>query len=384
MGEKAMASEIPHGFGWLAECTPLTSDSLATAESATQHVPARGSRGVKLFAVPFAVASLGLLILPALFATGDPAPYGCTGIPQLDITLATIRGIESGGDYAAQNAGSSASGAYQFLDSTWAGYGGYGRAWEAPAVVQDAKAIEHVQSILDSNAGDVSSIPVVWYIGHVPAADSLEWDTIPYQSAGNVLTPRQYQTRWLAEYAIHISDPTSPVGVCAPGGSIAPLADGYAYPGPWELFSVADVNAPHAAYPAWDWLIPEGTPIYAIRGGRVTTVQYWPHNWWDRGCGTNPTGCRSCGIGVTIEDIDGTHWAYCHGSAVHVQEGQDITAGTQLLTSGNTGRSGAPHLHLEITTTDGVQLCPQPLLVALRETNLGISPVGLPVSHCFY
>ena len=187
---------------------------------------------------------------------------------QLDITLATIRGIESGGDYAAQNAGSSASGAYQFLDTTWAGYGGYDRAWEAPAVVQDAKAIDHVQSILDNNAGDIGSVPVVWYIGHVPAAGSAEWDTIPYPSAGNVLTPRQYQTRWLAEYAEHSSDPSS-TGRCLRTREDRSLRSPTAtpYPGPWELFSVADVNAPHAAYPAWDWLIPEGTPIYAIRGG---------------------------------------------------------------------------------------------------------------------
>jgi murein DD-endopeptidase MepM/ murein hydrolase activator NlpD len=163
----------------------------------------------------------------------------------------------------------------------------------------------------------------------------------------------------------------------AGGGSIPANADGYAIPGPADLFAPADVYAPHAGYPAWDWLIPVGTPIYAIRGGTVTTVQYWNHNWWDEGCGTNATGCHTCGIGVTIIDIEGNHRAYCHGTAVHVTEGQQVTAGTQILTSGNTGRSGAPHVHLEIATPDGVRHCPQLLLAQLRgRTNLPIRSVA--------
>ena len=330
---------------------------------------------MKLLAISFAVASLGLLVFPVLFGIGDTGALGCTGVAQLDTTLATIRTLESGGDYTARAKGSTASGAYQFLDSTWNGHDGYPSAWHAPPTVQDEKAAEHVIGILESHDGDVSAVPLVWYIGHVPAPGSGEWDTVPYPDAGNVLTPREYQTKWLTKYAELASGDANAPAVCGPGGSIAPLANGYAYPGPWELFSGADVWAPHAGYPAWDWLIPVGTPIYAVRGGTVTTVQYWPHNWWDQGCGTNGgAGCRTCGIGVTIIDPDGTHWAYCHGDAVHVVEGQEVSAGTQILTSGNTGRSGAPHLHIEITTAAGMKICPQPLLAALLEAAAPASP----------
>ena len=77
-------------------------------------------------------------------------------------------------------------------------------------------------------------------------------------------------------------------------------------------------------------------------------------------------------VRVTI-DADGNHWAYCHGTAVHVQEGQDITAGTQILTSGNTGRSGTPHLHIELHLPDGSRRCLGPLLAAIR--------VGTPVTR---
>ncbi|WP_169316254.1 transglycosylase family protein [Mobilicoccus pelagius] len=54
-------------------------------------------------------------------------------------------GGESGDDYRAQNPRSSASGAYQMIDSTWRGLSaskGYPRAKHAPKSVQDAAARE--------------------------------------------------------------------------------------------------------------------------------------------------------------------------------------------------------------------------------------------------
>ncbi len=342
---------------------------------------------MKLIAAPIAALVAGLMAFPLLFATGDAGLVGCTGNAPLDAVLATIRTLESGGDYTARASGSSASGAYQFIDTTWAGYGGYPQAWQAPTQVQDAKAVEHVSGILDAHDGDVNAVPVVWYIGHVPTPGSNEWDTVPSPAAGNRLTPREYQTRWLTEYdrQLALIDPASQSGgSCLPGGTIGALADGYAYPGPPEMFAAAPVDSPHHDYPAWDWGIPSGTPIYAVRGGRVATIQYWPHNWWDYGCGTNQAGCSTCGIGVTIEDDTGVRWTYCHGNAVHVQVGDSIGAGVQILTSGNTGRSSGPHLHLQIHTADGARRCPQPLLASLRDQRVGIDPINLPTTGCFY
>lgn len=64
--------------------------------------------------------------------------------------LVCVRNHESAtaGLYSAQNPSSSASGAYQFLDSTWravspmSGHGGYARAIHAPWYVQDAVAYD--------------------------------------------------------------------------------------------------------------------------------------------------------------------------------------------------------------------------------------------------
>ena len=66
--------------------------------------------------------------------------------------LACVRRHESGGNYQAENPVSTASGAYQFLDSTWrtmsarAGHSGWGHAASAPPAVQDAVAEYTVNS----------------------------------------------------------------------------------------------------------------------------------------------------------------------------------------------------------------------------------------------
>lgn len=58
--------------------------------------------------------------------------------------LACVRAHESdtAGGYSAQNPTSSASGAYQIIDSTWGNYMGYPTAASAPAWVQDKRANE--------------------------------------------------------------------------------------------------------------------------------------------------------------------------------------------------------------------------------------------------
>ena len=89
----------------------------------------RGGIGV---ATTVGTAALGL---------AAPASAGNTGIP----TLEKIKQCESGGDYAAENPYSTASGAYQFIDSTFQSLSasqGYKHASSAPASVQDAAAIE--------------------------------------------------------------------------------------------------------------------------------------------------------------------------------------------------------------------------------------------------
>ena len=103
----------------------------------------------------------------------------------------------------------------------------------------------------------------------------------------------------------------------------------------------------------------------------------------NRDCGSNPMGCVPCGVGLTIVDSENTRWTYCHGCSLTVSVGDAVAAGDQVMWSGNTGRSGTPHLHLEIRTPDGARRCPQPLLQALALGRLP-SQLSLPSIGCWF
>ena len=77
---------------------------------------------------------------PAPTVAPAPPPQPAGALPAI---LITIRGCESGHDYTARNPRSSASGAFQFIDSTWRAYGDsrWPRAYLAPREVQDAAAL---------------------------------------------------------------------------------------------------------------------------------------------------------------------------------------------------------------------------------------------------
>lgn len=174
--------------------------------------------------------------------------------------------------------------------------------------------------------------------------------------------PRQYQARWLDIYRSKLSGgqggdithppATAPTSHCG-GGTGDVLPGGWALPGPRAVLdATADqIDNPHHDHPAWDWAIPQGTPVYAVRGGTVVGYSDNPHN-----C-NGQASCDACGLGLTIADDQGVQWTYCHGSAHHVHRGDIVTAGQQILDSGNTGNSTGPHLHLAIRAA-GIARCP--------------------------
>lgn len=355
---------------------------------------------MKLLAVVLVpLAAVVAFIFGIVLIGGDTAPTSslCGYPSDIAVILDTIRTQESSGDYTARSTGSTASGAYQFLDTTWAGYSGYSSAYLAPAAVQDARAAVWVTGILAANNGAVESIPVTWYIGHVPAAGSAEWETVPYPEAGNTITPRQYVTRWLAIYTIKIASaasgaisttsttsipgslgnsPASTVDIA--GCSVTPTLDGFALPVPRALIDQRPelLTLPHHDYPAWDYPTPIGTPVFAVHGGTVSRITNSPQN-----CYPDGIGCDKCGLGVVITDSDGTGWTYCHASEVGARAGAAVVAGERIMTSGNSGYSTGPHLHFGISV-NGVDLCPQPLLKALDVTGRGLAPAQLPTAGC--
>lgn len=72
-------------------------------------------------------------------ASRSRAPRHLDPLPPV---LLRIRWCESRDDYQAENRHSSASGAFQVLNGTWANYDGYARAKYAPRHVQDRQALK--------------------------------------------------------------------------------------------------------------------------------------------------------------------------------------------------------------------------------------------------
>jgi hypothetical protein len=327
---------------------------------------------MKLIATIVTTAISGLLALPLLAGgTTGQAIAGCGDVPRV---LDTIRTLESGGDYTVKAAHASASGAYQIIDSTWAAWSAaagvgteYQHASQAPPAVQDAVAGHHVRLILDQYH-DVSYVPVLWYY---PAAISNPalMDIVPAPEAGNTLTPRRYQTRWMDVYASKASTSTIVCGPVLAGGEWSlPVDRSFIDANP------AALSAPHHDYPAWDFGIPVGTTVYAIHAGTVDRVSNWSGN-----CYGNRNACADmCG---TIQDTDGVRWIYCHASRLNVSLGDQVVAGQPIMLSGNTGHSSGPHLHLGIRI-DGVDHCPQSLLMDLYSNVTPRAPQFLPTAAC--
>jgi methyl-accepting chemotaxis protein len=129
-------------------------------------------------------------------------PTKLTGDAKTDAILKTIRSRESGGNYSIHSKSSSASGAYQFTDSTWRsmtkkfGIGSqYGSAADAPAEIQDKVAAAYVGDILQQAHGDVSKVPLAWYTGNIQGKISAS-----ALAANKGLTPETYQRNWMSTF----------------------------------------------------------------------------------------------------------------------------------------------------------------------------------------
>lgn len=114
---------------------------------------------------------------------GPPPPVDAPTVANL------IRQHESGNDYTALNKqGSTASGAYQYTDPTWAGYGGYSRAAFAPRAVQDQRAQADVAARLQQYEGDPFKAIAAHYLP-AAASDPSTWAQ-PYKLPnGHTVSP---------------------------------------------------------------------------------------------------------------------------------------------------------------------------------------------------
>ena len=135
-------------------------------------------------------------------ATKNTQIQSSGGDPIVERVLATIRTKESNSNYTIKNRVSSASGAYQFIDSTWASLTKkydigteFKHASLAPPAIQDEVARRYVKEILQSNSNDVTKVPIVWYTGN--AQGKMSQDA---KDVNKGLAPATYQSSWMKVY----------------------------------------------------------------------------------------------------------------------------------------------------------------------------------------
>ena len=137
----------------------------------------------------------------------------------------------------------------------------------------------------------------------------------------------------------------------------APFAVARDYP-VTQAFPVGITHLTADSYYAVDFAMPNGTGIYAARGGIVFEVA--SSNF--RG-GTDPDKDMDSANLVRIMHDDGSHAAYAHLNlnSVRVRPGDRVERGQYIADSGNTGFSSGPHLHFVVMINRGMRTVSVPV-----------------------
>ncbi len=134
------------------------------------------------------------------------------------------------------------------------------------------------------------------------------------------------------------AEPNTPPGTMAAstlstGLAFSPFGTGEPSPVPWgRPVGGRLTQAYHAGHNGLDFGVPVGTPVRSTMDGRVIYA-----GWNDQGYGN-----------LVIVENGPYRTYYAHLSSIPVSVGQQVSAGTVIGLSGNTGNSTGPHLHYEI------------------------------------
>ncbi len=107
---------------------------------------------------------------------------------------------------------------------------------------------------------------------------------------------------------------------------------------------------------AYDFPMPVGTNVRAMRGGKVLRVRYVSKP----GSPCYNSGSSSCAnFANTVEVLhsDGSVGLYMHLSKPTVSAGQSVGQGAILGKSGNSGWSTGPHTHVQVQKNCGIWWC---------------------------
>jgi murein DD-endopeptidase MepM/ murein hydrolase activator NlpD len=115
-----------------------------------------------------------------------------------------------------------------------------------------------------------------------------------------------------------------------------------------------------------DWTLPEGLPIqgFITQGFEASNDEHY-HPGVDIACGVGTpvlaTGSgvveyagydSTYGYMVVLRHSDSLVTVYGHNDQNLVVSGQEVTVGSRIALSGNTGQSTAPHVHYEVRVND--------------------------------
>lgn len=155
-------------------------------------------------------------------------------------------------------------------------------------------------------------------------------------------TPAVARSEGRTERALHRQDPAEVVADVLPVVGV-PFACGERFP-----VSQGHDTGSHRSYDthAWDFRMPEGTPITAARDGVVRLAR----GDSDQG-GCDAKMARHANYVVLTHDGD-LETQYLHFSSVVVKPGDRVVQGQLIGYSGNTGWSCGPHLHFKVTTRE--------------------------------
>jgi len=108
------------------------------------------------------------------------------------------------------------------------------------------------------------------------------------------------------------------------------------------------VHSEGGRHPAYDWPMPEGTPLLATADGVVVYADRSPPVRCSRD-GSIATDALWVAIEHTADDEQQFASVYIHLRTRTVELGDVVSAGDVIGTSGDTGCSSGPHLHFEVT-----------------------------------
>lgn len=130
---------------------------------------------------------------------------------ELERFLAALRKHESDNRNRPNQGGhSSASGYYQYVNSTWANYGGYRRAMDAPFEVQHQRAREDAIRAWRKHGGDWEKVAAEHFYPGL-AGDKSQWHLIPGQERGKAFPGNPTMRRYVSSVMSSMGGvPTTP------------------------------------------------------------------------------------------------------------------------------------------------------------------------------